>query len=341
MVGPPRRVNRFQHFKDITPASDRSGYELGQKQRETSLEQFHYLCAASIQAFTSVDASSRHLPFGREELEFSKYTDFPLKNITDLKLHLPRPNGSVNPGDIRLYVDNFTNDWQCREGGILRCTYDVRAFWNLVMNFHSKARTTGIQAFDDLLIKLKFEERRPSIVPCQFFAREAGCLDPECPFLHDAEACMREREAVLNERRMKLDQVTSRESMNWYKKESGQLWDQFPQLKKRFMDGKRIPEEDRIRADQRRIRRVCANPECLAVHWKEPVPEGRTQVDMRRCSRCAVTYYCSGECQKKDWKRHKKEPCLPYEELVDDDDLWGEWGQRKGTENQMFNFSEG
>ncbi|KAI9003810.1 hypothetical protein DFJ74DRAFT_693796 [Hyaloraphidium curvatum] len=32
--------------------------------------------------------------------------------------------------------------------------------------------------------------------------------------------------------------------------------------------------------------------------------------DLQRCSRCTLTYYCSGECQKKDWPRHKPD-CRP------------------------------
>lgn len=27
--------------------------------------------------------------------------------------------------------------------------------------------------------------------------------------------------------------------------------------------------------------------------------------DMKRCSRCKITYYCSLECQKKNWQKHK------------------------------------
>eukprot|EP00985_Skeletonema_marinoi_P003469 scaffold1494_cov109-Skeletonema_marinoi.AAC.7 len=34
-------------------------------------------------------------------------------------------------------------------------------------------------------------------------------------------------------------------------------------------------------------------------------------IDFKRCSRCKLAAYCSGECQKADWKRHKKGECLP------------------------------
>lgn len=28
--------------------------------------------------------------------------------------------------------------------------------------------------------------------------------------------------------------------------------------------------------------------------------------ELKHCSKCTAIYYCSGECQKADWKRHKK-----------------------------------
>lgn len=36
------------------------------------------------------------------------------------------------------------------------------------------------------------------------------------------------------------------------------------------------------------------------------------------------------ECQKKDWPRHKQDPCAPIEDIVDNDDLWNPIGTRKG-----------
>jgi len=32
-----------------------------------------------------------------------------------------------------------------------------------------------------------------------------------------------------------------------------------------------------------------------------------TKVGTKRCSRCKLVWYCSSECQSKDWKRHRKE----------------------------------
>ena len=37
----------------------------------------------------------------------------------------------------------------------------------------------------------------------------------------------------------------------------------------------------------------------------------KAQAEVKRCSRCKVAVYCSGKCQKLDWKRHKNGECLP------------------------------
>jgi hypothetical protein len=37
------------------------------------------------------------------------------------------------------------------------------------------------------------------------------------------------------------------------------------------------------------------------------------------------------KCQKEDWPRHKKDPCAPIEEMVENDDIWNPLGFRKGT----------
>jgi MYND finger len=40
----------------------------------------------------------------------------------------------------------------------------------------------------------------------------------------------------------------------------------------------------------------------------------------KRCSQCHIRYYCSVQCQKKDWKKHK-EYCMPIAEMITDDEI--------------------
>ena len=183
---------------------------------------------------------------------------------------------------------------------------------------------------------------------------------------------MRDREDVLKDRRSELDKATSRDLSLWYRKETDKLWADRPELRKIYFskslrifvtclpltileDDGEVPEADRIWDEQRQIERICSNPECLAIQWKS-VPEGRTQTGLKRCSKCSITFYCSvsiispgrayliggkqADCQKKDWKRHKAEPCLPYDEMVNNDDIWTEFGIRKKTGNSMFKFAD-
>ncbi len=72
----------------------------------------------------------------------------------------------------------------------------------------------------------------------------------------------------------------------------------------------------------------------------------KTSQDMSSCGRCFTRYYCSIECQKRDWKDHKPE-CIPHDNnktvasLIDDVlkldgvkqmllKLAGAWSNKKG-----------
>lgn len=130
------------------------------------MERYHYLCAAATQKFSIVRGANHGMPFAREKIEFSAYTAYPLKTIDDLKMHVPRDDGTVHPRDIDPYVALFRKNWKCREGGIMYCIGSEREFWNVIMHYHSSPRTTRLEEWDDLLLKLKTEGPKPAIVPC-------------------------------------------------------------------------------------------------------------------------------------------------------------------------------
>lgn len=39
----------------------------------------------------------------------------------------------------------------------------------------------------------------------------------------------------------------------------------------------------------------------------------QTGYDFKRCSRCKIAYYCSQDCQRKDWTRHSRECAQPQQ----------------------------
>lgn len=46
---------------------------------------------------------------------------------------------------------------------------------------------------------------------------------------------------------------------------------------------------------------VCAG--CSKTRLKDPA------LKLKRCSACQLAWYCGKECQKRDWKAHRKEQC--------------------------------
>lgn len=90
-------------------------------------------------------------------------------------------------------------------------------------------------------------------------------------------------------------------------------------------------------------RAYCANPRCMRP-WKKD----EDKKPLKACKGCKYTMYCSvsasellvsfiltsalqPECQKQDWPRHKKDPCAPIEDIIENDELWNPIGTRKGT----------
>lgn len=131
----------------------------------------------------------------------------------------------------------------------------------------------------------------------QFFAREIGCLDPKCPFVHDEEACMRDRAKVLEKRRGELGRPTGRElalrekrAIDEYRSSEGNapaaartnirtgpeydeedeadmelaLASQAGEEEDEDEDDDLDPEVWKIYQESRDIRKICSNPDCLS-----------------------------------------------------------------------------
>ncbi|KAI0056596.1 hypothetical protein BV25DRAFT_1842199 [Artomyces pyxidatus] len=293
-------TRRFVHDTGNTPQHHRQLWEQGQQQAKLSIERYHYLCAAIQQAYTI---------------------------------------GTV-PG---IYSTQFRKNWKCREGGILYCLSEAREWWNMVLNYHSSAATTGHKVWDRLFVQLKENNFEKGLIRCMFFARESGCLDPTCPFLHDEEQCKKDRQVVLRDRRNTLNQLSTREvSMRQTQQMKAYRARHPGPTSRSFEDFEREddPELTAISEEPRKIAAICWNPACLKVKFKEPDEHKSEVTKISRCTRCRAAFYCSGECQNADWRRHKKDPCAPVEEIVENDDLWTKFGMRKGMGDVRIQFDE-
>ena len=159
---------RFVQQTSLDRTLQKAVYAQGQKQAALALERFHYLRAAVTGAYTLTDVPpdfSRGQLFARKGLEFAAYDGAALPPVLGVKLH-PRPDGTVHPEDLALYARGFRACWKMREGGVLYCLGDERAFWNMVLNYHSRAATTGRKDWDRLFAALKRSGFDKGLVPC-------------------------------------------------------------------------------------------------------------------------------------------------------------------------------
>ncbi|KIK51422.1 hypothetical protein GYMLUDRAFT_64864 [Collybiopsis luxurians FD-317 M1] len=186
--------------------------------------------------------------------------------------------------------------------------------------------------WDELFNRLKSEGYPKNIIPCRYYGTEAGCWDGACPFLRDQEAASSTREAILKARRKTFDykhkptpQQCAARIRLLLNREAGP--NASSEVREALM--RKIREE--VKGD----RAYCANPECM-----EPWKGNQLKSPLQNCSHCKFTMYCSNECQRKDWKRHKGEPCAPIEELIENDDFWNPIGTRKGTEFFKTNWGD-
>ena len=161
--------NSSSRYQRRSPDLYSDAWNIAKERTVVALERYHYLCAA-IQGnykflYDIPPKFSRAQIFTRQGFDFSPYTAYDLKPIRGVKIH-PREDGTIHPMDLAIYHEHFTNCWQNSEGGILHSVNDHRGFFNCVLNYHSPAKTTGDEEWDQLFKKLETSGFQMGLVPC-------------------------------------------------------------------------------------------------------------------------------------------------------------------------------
>lgn len=120
----------------------------------------------------------------------------------------------------------------------------------------------------------------------QFFGQKDGCLDRNCPFLHDREAVLADRSQILEDRRQRLSHYkhtpNTRQHLTRYHGVLDAVAGNNEALRTSMEDSKQV--NDMLAGD----RAYCANRGCMKP-WKE----GEVRKPLKACKGCKTTMYCS------------------------------------------------
>lgn len=137
----------------------------------------------------------------------------------------------------------------------------------------------------------KFEEMERYARLC--VERDALKIDPN----------QKDIKKLYDETKKKLDDEALTDLMKQLKAPNGKsVWvsENLANHKSEFMSPEGSIDLNKILELDSTRRGVCANPDCRA-------DENSLGIKMMRCSRCWQVDYCNRDCQRADWKRHKKQ----------------------------------
>jgi hypothetical protein len=306
----------------------------GKKQTALAIQRYHILCAAIQGKYKVLDIipiadqrlmQSDERRYVHATIDFSAYKEFKLRPIKDAELPELVSRMDCEIVDIGIYSMARDEDWRLRQGGILFAVGEYGDFFNCVTAY--RTTVTGdsfIEEWNTLFGQLRSSQYRKNIIPCMFFGQKDGCLDQNCPFLHDRETALAVRAQILKTRRQRVTrgkyEPTERQRIARYHAVLDCMSGGDEALRAK------IAQSRQVNGDIGEDRAYCANPRCMKP-WKK----GENRKLLKACKRCKFTMCCSPECQKQDWPRHKKDPCAPLEEIIEDDNLWNPVGFQKGT----------
>ncbi|KLO20425.1 hypothetical protein SCHPADRAFT_897709 [Schizopora paradoxa] len=290
--------NRYQRRN---PKLYSDAWNIGKERTTIALERYHYLCAA-IQGkyrflYDIPPKYSRGQFFSRQGFDFSPYTKHELKPIRGVKFH-PREDGTIHPVDLGIYHEYFANSWRNSEGGILYSVNDHREFFNCILNYHSPAKTSGDEEWDQFFKRLKESGFQMGLVPCMYFAQAPGCLDSDCPFLHDEEMSRGHRSRILAARRKTLLEPTPKQrfhhiqrtyNQGTYSSRDSSALALMKSLSLNGFNHGDDTEDEETKIKVPRVRHFCANTECM----KPWLRKHKGDPPLRKCAKCLWTFYCS------------------------------------------------
>ncbi|RUS15111.1 hypothetical protein BC937DRAFT_92885 [Endogone sp. FLAS-F59071] len=297
----------------------KTAYEIADAQQTLQAERFRILRAAVTGNYTLTEDTER--PEGEDdarvpdvEISMHKLTVvFPDKGapVRDVVLLEEEAGGRVISADsVAFNLEELDENEKFREGGVLYLVGDSTVFWSMIQLWHQTG-TTGLEEWDKILATVKEKPSDASRVDCMFFSTPFGCLqhthrlDPSCPFRHDDQRKKRLRERVIKDRLASIGLPTSEERQRLARK----ALQTFEESKKRKPTEEEVDEYFELYvAGDNRARVFCK-------YCDKPEPTEADEESFKRCKRCRSVWYCSVECQRTDWKEHKR-TCQPWEKIV-------------------------